>query len=137
MAILSEESTHVDLVNSSTVVSVNRSEGSVWGVVVLAFEFSLKSFESSLKINFLLDDIGESEFDVSWEHVVSTNMSGWSVEGSVSQVVVFAWEHHLEELIVAESLVSIAVEENNKGVELTFTDVINCVVSKEVRQFSG
>ena len=103
----------------------------------MGFKFSLELFKSSLEIDFSFDNVCKSLFNVSWKRVVSANMSGWSVQGSVSEVVVFAWEHHLEELIVAESLVSIAVEENNKGVEFTFTDVINCVISKEVRQFSG
>lgn len=137
MTVLSEEGTNVDLVASSTVVSVDRSEGSVWGVVVLDFEFSLKRLESSLEVDFLFDNLSESKFDVSWELVVSSNMSGWSVEGSVSKVVIFAWENNLEELLEGESLVSVAIEEKDEGVEFTFTNVVDLVVSKEVGELSA
>lgn len=118
MSVLSEERSDIDLVNSSAVVSINRSEGSVWGVVILDLEFPLESLKSSLKVDLLLDDRGKSKLNVSWKIVVSRHMSGWSVESSVSQEVVFTRKNNLQELLEANSLVSVAVEEHNQVVEL-------------------
>lgn len=137
MSCLSQERPGVDLVDSAGVVPVDRPEGGVRGVVVLNFELSLESLESSLEIDFFLNDVSEGEFDVSWERVVPAYVSRWAVNGSVSKVVVLAGEDHLEELVVAESLVSIAVEEAKEGVELSLAYVIDLVVSKEVLEFSG
>ena len=137
MSILSKERSNVDLVNSSTVVSINRSVSSVWGVVVLDFEFSLKGLESSLEINLLLDNSSKGKFDVPWKEVESSNVSGWSVEGSVSEVVVFAWEGNLEELLEGESLVSVAIEEQNQVGKFRVQDVVDSVISKEVGKLSG
>lgn len=137
MTVLSEERSDVDLVNSAAVVSVDRSEGSVWAVVVLDLEFPLESLKSSLKVDLLLDDRGKSKLNVSWKIVVSGDMSGWSVKSSVSQEVVLAWEHNLEELLEANSLVSIAVEEHNQVVELRVKDVVDAIVSQEVCELSG
>lgn len=136
MSVLSEEGTNVDLVNSSTVVSVNRPEGSVWGVVILNLKFSLQGLKSSLKVDLLLDDIGKSEFDVSWKIVVPAHVSGWAVQSSVSQVVVLAWKHHLEELLEVKSLVAIAVEEANQVMKFTVEAVVHSIVPQKVRHFS-
>ena len=137
MSILSEERTNVDLVDSSAVVSIDRSVSSVWGVVVLDLEFSLEGLESSLEIDLLLDDSSKGKFDVSWEEVESSNMSGWSVEGSVSEVVVFAWQGNLEELLEGESLVSVAVEEQNQVGKFRVQDMVDSVISEEVGKLSG
>ena len=75
MSVLSEERSNVNLINSTTVVSVNRSESSVWGVIIRGLELSLERLKSSLKINFFFNYTGESEFNVSWEVVVSSNVS--------------------------------------------------------------
>ena len=137
MSILSEERTNVDLVDSSAVVSIDRSVSSVWGVVVLDLEFSLEGLKSSLEIDLLLDDSSKGKFDVSWEEVESSNMSGWSVEGSVSEVVVFAWQGNLEELLEGESLVSVAVEEQNQVGKFRVQDMVDSVISEEVGKLSG
>ena len=81
-------------------------------------EFSLEAFKSSLEIDFFLNDIGQGELNVSWKVIVSANSSRWSIKGSISQEVVLAWKHHLEELLEVKSTVSVAVKELAENVSL-------------------
>ena len=79
----------------------------------------------------------QSELDVSREMIVSANSSGWSVEGQVSEEVVLAWEHHLEELLEGKSAVTVVVEELHKGEGLGVRHMVDGVVSQEVNNLSG
>jgi len=137
VAVLSEEGTNVDGVDSTTVVSVDGSEGSEGRVVVLELHVSLEALESSLKVDLLLDDRGQGEFDVSRKVVVSSNSHGIPVEGNISKVVVLARKNHLDELLVGESSVSVAVKELDEGVGLGLRHVVDGVVSEEVADLSG
>ena len=96
MALLSEESSQVVSVDSSVVVSVDRSVGSKRSEVVSNFKVSLEGVESSLEINFSLNDLNHSQFNVSGEVLVSAYSVRWSVESDVSKEVVFAWQNHLQ-----------------------------------------
>ena len=137
MSVLSEERANVDGVDSSTVVSINGSEGSEGRVVILDLELSLEGLESSLEIDLFLDDRSQSKLDVSGEVVVSSNSDSISVHCNVSEEVVLTGEHHLGELSEAESSVAIAVKELDEGVGLGLADMVDGVVSKEVAEFSG
>ena len=76
------------------------------------------ALEGSLEVDLLLNDVGHGELNVSWEVVVPSNVTSWSVESQVSEEVVFAGEDHLDELIKAESSVTVVVEEHDKVVSL-------------------
>jgi len=91
MSSLSKERAYIYWIDSSTVVSINRSECSIWAVIILDLELSFQSLKSSLKINFLLNDSCNCKFNISWKIIISSNSSCSSVKSNVSQEVVFAW----------------------------------------------
>lgn len=64
-------------------------------------------------------------------------MSGWSVESSVSEVVVLAWEGDLEEFLEAKAVVAVAVEELNQDGEFGVKYMVDSVISEEVGELSG
>lgn len=137
MTILSQEGTKINGGNDSRVVSIEGSEGSKWRVVVLKTAFSLAGLKSSLKIDFLFDNVCESEFDISWKGFVSRNSSRWSIEGHISKEVILTWQEHLKELLERESSVTIRVEELDKGIGFRFRYVVDGVVSEEVDNLSA
>ena len=95
------------------------------------------ALEGSLEVDLLLNDVGDSKLNVSWKVVVSATSSGGSVKSSVSQVVVLAWEKHLEELLEGESSIAIVVKELHKGVGLRLSDMVDTIVSEEIADLSG
>jgi len=124
MSLLSEERTNFLRVNGSISVSVKSVESGIRIVVVVSFEISLDLLKSSLKCNFLFNNIDDSLFNVSWKRVISSNSSGVSVEGHVSKDVIFTWEEHLKELLEAEASVTIVVEECSKLEHFRLCDVV-------------
>jgi len=137
MSISSKDISNFVLVDSTGSVSIDSVEGSEWRVVVVSLKFTFESFKSSLKINFSSDDRSDGLLDVSWERVVSSNSTGWSVEGTVSKEVILAWKEHLEELLEAEFTVTIAIKEVYKLISLRLTNMINLLISQEVDEFSA
>ena len=138
MTLGSEEITNVNgIKDSGSGKSFNGIESSVSRVAGGVSEISLEGLKSSLKSNLLLDDIAHSGLNVSWEDLVGEHSWGNSHGGSVSEVVILAWEEHLDELIESESLVSITIEEGNEVVGLGVRNVVDSVVSQESHELGS
>jgi hypothetical protein len=116
--------------------SLDRVEGGECREFGANSEVLLEGLKSSLKVDFLLDDLANCHLNVSREELTWKNR--WSISGdsSISEIVVLAWQTHLDELIECESLVTIAIEETNKVVGLRFGNAKDSVVSQESTQLS-
>ena len=91
----------------------------------MKFKISLESFKSSLKIDLLFDNLSQGEFDVSWKVVVSSNSHSVPIEGDVSKIVVFAGKNHLDELLIGESSVSIAIKELDQSISFRLRNMVD------------
>lgn len=90
-------------IDETIIVSIDSPEDSVVGVVVSELKISLVTIFLSLKIDFFLQNFGEISFDVPWKVVESSDSEGWSIEGHVSEEVVLAGEHDLDEILEGQS----------------------------------
>jgi hypothetical protein len=69
---------------------------------------------------------------VSWEVVEATNSEGISVLSTVPEIVVFAWQYHLDKIIEVEATVFINVEESDEIIAFAFSGGEYTVISQEV-----
>ena len=97
MSLSLEESSKVVGVNASRVVSIDGSEGGHWSVVKSEFKAALKSVQSTLQVDFLLNDLTEACLNVEGKAIIASDIVGTAVEGNISQEVVSAWKDKLQE----------------------------------------
>ena len=74
VAAAAEEGAQIEGVDTSIVVLVDRSVGSVGREIVADFEITLEDVQSSLEVDFLLEDVKEGQLDVAGEAVVAANV---------------------------------------------------------------
>jgi hypothetical protein len=124
----SEEFTDVDGVQDTLSCEfLNGVEGRVGGVIQQGSKILLKRLKSSLEGYLFLNNIGQGGLNFSWKDLVREDCWGNSDGGSISEVVVLAWQEHLDELVVRENFVSIIVKEGNEVVGLRFGHMIDAI----------
>ena len=97
MTLSLEEVSEVIGVNASRVVFVDGSEGGHGRVVKSEFEATLQGIESTLQVDFLLNDLTEGSLNVVSKAVESSDIVGTAVKSDISQVVISAWKNELQE----------------------------------------
>ena len=95
MALALEEASQIESVDAAIIILVNRSEGSQWRVVVPEFEASLQGIQSTLQIDFLLNDLNNHSLNIEGEAIEPTHESSSAIESTVPQEVVSAWKEEL------------------------------------------
>ena len=97
MALALQEVPQVVRVNSAIVVSVHRSEGSQWRVVVSKLQTALQGVEAPLKVNLLLDHVHDGPLNVERKAIKAANIPCGAVKSHIPEEVVCAGEQDLEE----------------------------------------
>ena len=97
MALSLKEVSKVVGVDAARVISVDGSEGGHSRVVKSEFKAALQGVQSTLQVDFLLDDLTEACLNVEWKAIIASDIVGTAVEGNISQEVVSAWKDELQE----------------------------------------
>jgi hypothetical protein len=96
-ALALEEGRKVTVRDEARVVTVDRAEGLVHGVIAPVLKVALHAFELTLESQLLLDDLDYSALDLTRQRVKAADSHRGSVQGHRPKTVILARQEHLQE----------------------------------------
>lgn len=97
VAAASQEGAKVEGVDLAIIILVNGFVGRVGCKVIADLEIRFEDVKSALQFKLLLNNVEQSQLNVTWQRVIAANSARWTVKSDVPQEVVFTWQKHLQE----------------------------------------
>lgn len=97
MAAASQEGAKVEGVDLAIIILVNGFVGRVGCEVIADLKIRFEDVKSALQFKLLLNNVEQSQLNVTWQRVIAANSARWTVKSDVPQEVVFTWQKHLQE----------------------------------------
>lgn len=117
-ALALEEGRKVTVRDEARVVTVDRAEGLVHGVIAPVLKVALHAFELTLESQLLLDDLDYSALDLTRQRVKAADSHRGSVQGHRPKTVILARQEHLQEVLEAQAAVVVTIEKLDELVGL-------------------